>query len=624
MSRFQVGPAPLKSRHELKARLKRSVAKSGSYRISDCVRFLNSQTHVRWFAESVMEELNTPMSLRCYSLLRSGSEADLKELFSSELNVFNYDSAADFARDLQAVDLLRKLEAPLFPCGVDRRAEALKKAESAEQQCKQTNTSLEDPRFFEQRSDQGLCIGDIFRVASEQIDKILGDFDLDEFVDCCGFGPGVSDTVRGAHVSTYNKFLGKPSFTQGAADVAALFMELCPLWSESIGISASGAYCPLGAIVRGNVITTVPKTVLTDRTIAIEPNWMIFFQKGLGIMIRRRLRRWGIDLSDQSMSQMLAAYGSITGQVFTIDLKSASDTVARLLVRVLFRPRVPFRDGGYRTESPWLKMLEALRSPESKWEDGWRENHKFSSMGNGFTFELESLIFYAISRAVCLLQGYPTTDLRVYGDDITGPSEAYDDIVWALTLAGFTTNGRKSFNSSPFRESCGGNYFYGIDVTPVRVSKLDSLASWYALANGLGTRGLHDSRRGLISVLKRFGCAVYGPACLGDVVLHTPHFHLWKVTGYHGRDLGHYFWAYRLKALKFVPSQGRTVEYAAAVLHSIFQVGQQKAGYKNILTPRAPVAPDAPEIYGGRYALRKKGRWKFGDVLVDRVKAHES
>jgi hypothetical protein len=85
-------------------------------------------------------------------------------------------------------------------------------------------------------------------------------------------------------------------------------------------------------MVSGNNVDWVPKNYKTDRTIAIEPDWNMFLQKGLGGLLRRRLRRVGQDLNDQSTNRFCAAVGSIDGSLATLDMSMASDTVAYRLV----------------------------------------------------------------------------------------------------------------------------------------------------------------------------------------------------------------------------------------------------------------------------------------------------
>jgi hypothetical protein len=212
-------------------------------------------------------------------------------------------------------------------------------------------------------------------------------------------------------------------------------------------------------VVRGSEIVTVPKNAKTDRTIAIEPDLNMYIQKGIGQVIKRRLRRVGIDLSSQRYNQELAKLGSETGELATIDLKAASDTISRRIVELLL-PR------------DWYLAMDMVRSREGVLADGRVIPYqKFSSMGNGFTFELETLIFWGISKAVAEYTKLRDSRLAVYGDDIVFPSAKADLLIEVLKIAGFTPNLKKTFVDGPFRESCGKHYFYGTDVTPFYLRK---------------------------------------------------------------------------------------------------------------------------------------------------------
>ena len=115
----------------------------------------------------------------------------------------------------------------------------------------------------------------------------------------------------------------------------------------------------------------------------------------------------------------------------------------------------------------WFERLDDLRSPSGLLPDGTLIHYeKFSSMGNGFTFELESLIFWALAQSVCEQLSLDTTNLSVYGDDIIVPARAVELLSQVFAYCGFTMNAKKSFSDSPFRESCGKHYFHGVDVTP--------------------------------------------------------------------------------------------------------------------------------------------------------------
>jgi len=188
--------------------------------------------------------------------------------------------------------------------------------------------------------------------------------------------------------------------------------------------------------------------------IAIEPGINLWFQKALGSMIRRRLARFGIDLNDQSRNQSLAYLSSIDGSLATVDFSSASDSISLEVVRELLPPR-------------WFQILDIVRSKVGRKSDGtivrW---NKFSSMGNGFTFELESLIFFAAASAV---QEYLHLDgeISVFGDDVILDVRGYPMFAEYSAFLGFRVNLQKSFSSGGFRESCGSHYFSGVDCKPV-------------------------------------------------------------------------------------------------------------------------------------------------------------
>jgi hypothetical protein len=60
----------------------------------------------------------------------------------------------------------------------------------------------------------------------------------------------------------------------------------------------------------------------------------------------------------------------------------------------------------------------------------------------------------------------------VYGDDIIVRSDFADTAIQVLESVGLRVNTNKSFVHSLFRESCGGEYYNGWDVTPVRLRTL--------------------------------------------------------------------------------------------------------------------------------------------------------
>lgn len=210
-------------------------------------------------------------------------------------------------------------------------------------------------------------------------------------------------------------------------------------------------------------VVTVPKNMFTDRTIGVEPTANTYLQQGVGRFFKTCLFRHGIDLTDQGWNQTLAKCAQGLG-LATVDLSMASDTVAYWLVGELLPPA-------------WFQFLCDLRSEYAvmQGESGKKvviPLEKFSSMGNAFTFELESLIFYALAFAVCIEVGVPTTFLSVFGDDIILPAEAYEKLRTTFQVLGFQVNSEKSYHKGRFFESCGVHAFDGYDVTPIYQKEL--------------------------------------------------------------------------------------------------------------------------------------------------------
>lgn len=247
------------------------------------------------------------------------------------------------------------------------------------------------------------------------------------------------------------------------------------------------------SIVDGSNVSFAPKNVETARLICTEPSLNMFMQLGLKNLLERRLRNhWGIDVMDQpEMNRLLARLGSQSGDFATIDLKSASDLVSLKLCETVL-PR-------------WLyELLMDLRSPQVNARDYGlkRELGMMSTMGNGFTFPLMTIILAAIVRSVYKVNGIAIKANRrpkvqsephdwmydsgsnsdplrtspgnwgVFGDDIICVREAYADVCRSLELLGFQVNVEKSFNEGPFRESCGHDYFRGINIRGVYLKRL--------------------------------------------------------------------------------------------------------------------------------------------------------
>lgn len=351
----------------------------------------------------------------------------------------------------------------------------------------------------------------ILYLASRKIASILGDFSIDEMLRRGRFGPGATYLCRGSDVSRARKF-SLTDVTPEFGKIARGLLAEYPLWASSL-TDADGDVCPLLEIVPGGRYSTVPKDRTTDRSIIVEPTINSWFQQGIGRMIRARLRsRVGVDLDDQTTNQRLAQLGSSSNDLATVDLSSASDLICKRLVEDLL-------------PADWFFWLNITRSHRVKCGENWIELEKFSSMGNGFTFDLQSLIFYALSWAICVDRGYNPFWVNVFGDDIIVPSGIKEDFLKLFHDVGFRVNVQKSYFEGPFRESCGKDYYNGVNIrsvyvktfeTDIDVMKLHNRLFEWTYRFGLEWKELREL---LLLFLSHISAKV--PPCLGDLGVHA-------------------------------------------------------------------------------------------------------
>lgn len=253
--------------------------------------------------------------------------------------------------------------------------------------------------------------------------------------------------------------------------------------------------------VRPAKVVLVPKTFKGPRVIAEEPVCKQFAQQALWREIPPSLKYCPfpkiIGFSDQEVNRDLARKGSIDGSLATLDLSEASDRVHWDLVQYLFvdYPHI-------------LDYLEATRSSVSVLPDGSTvELNKFASMGSALCFPIEAMVFATIIAWSAQKAGFGNpletgASIRVFGDDIIVPGEWNTSVVRDLEAFGLKVNENKSFSQGFFRESCGGDYFRGADVTPIRLKHLPTREHWRnatwltntaSVQNRLFERGLYSA-----------------------------------------------------------------------------------------------------------------------------------
>nr|QDH87445.1 MAG: RNA-dependent RNA polymerase [Leviviridae sp.] len=489
--------------------------------------------YVKKVAIELFDGLATPVSARARALLEAGEWDQLADL---QVDPGNYTNAEAYWRDASAASFLRKYE-PL-PTSFNKPKVAEENFIICERACFRTNRRLypyiED--FSNPLCDTG--VHSFFRRARKNIADLLGP--CPDLV-TGRFGPGATYGDRGNLTTIPDKMSSEPTFTADAWPF--LFPWSGTLWAK--------ACCDIGKVpksVPGNRFTTVPKDATKHRGIAIEPSINVFYQLAYGKVIRTRLRRWGIDLNDgQDIHRRLACEASRRGHLATLDLKNASDTISRNLVKLLL-------------PSNWYNVLDELRSKKTYFRDGFHLLEKFSSMGNGFTFELETLIFLGLISA---LKGVASIGDSVFafGDDLILPVEDTKDVISMLSFCGLETNSKKSFSSGSFRESCGGDFFNGVAVRPYFLKDdPDQPASRISLANGL-RRSCNDDIGRWLSVRDSWRESLWGipteirrlrgPSGLGDVVIHDD------------KDRWVYRWKHGIRYLMcYLPSPDLTVRWS--------------------------------------------------------------
>lgn len=227
---------------------------------------------------------------------------------------------------------------------------------------------------------------------------------------------------------------------------------------------------PCKTWVRVSKLVSVPKSMKTRRTISKEPATLMFLQQGVSSALMDYVHghsylRDHIDFRWQDLNGDLAISSSKTGSFATIDLSSASDTVTTRLVKAVFRG------------TPLYPFLVALRSHSTELFSGKvMRVEKFAPMGSALCFPIETLIFacaveYAVRRAQRTHLGF-FPEFRVYGDDIIVRDPLFGDVTLVLEALGFKLNISKSFSTpNRFRESCGGEGYDGIRVTPLKISR---------------------------------------------------------------------------------------------------------------------------------------------------------
>lgn len=350
-------------------------------------------------------------------------------------------------------------------------------------------------------------------------------------------------------------------------------------------------------------VVLVPKDSRGPRLISAEPLEYQYIQQGLaGVVVplleNHPFTKGHVNFTDQGINQSLALRSSESKFFATIDLKDASDRVSTELVRRVFAKTPDL-----------LRALLATRSTATRLPNGQIiELNKFAPMGSAMCFPVQATIYWAICVVALIADGYTPRRaislVYVYGDDILVPTSSYETVVGALEAAGLLVNSRKCYRKSSFRESCGMDAFFGVQVTPLRLHTLfvyspngESYAAHVHAVNAFRQRGYSRTSDFLLSEIEH----VYGPVPAGLPDSSYPCLHEHSIAnairtnarkGFRSR------WNRSLSALEFKVRELRPVS-----VRTEFQGWQRML--QNLLQPRLD-----PEKWIRRRTIQLVSRWR--------------
>lgn len=305
----------------------------------------------------------------------------------------------------------------------------------------------------------------------------------DEVLDLAAPGPGAAILARG--FDFYTKLFDSP-LSVSSEDLYNVYRSYLSAnhsrWSYAEDIRHDRYGGP--KIRASSRLHFAEKRVDIKRVIFAEPSLNVLYQKGFGEIIVGRLKEvFNIDLTTQpDYNRWLAYIGSLTDEVVTIDLVSASDLNATRMCEASM-PK-DFVD--------WLKLF---RTSSVEKDGELVELNMVSTMGNGFTFPLETMIFSCVVAAVYRARGIPLLrnskrgdwiwpgNFGVFGDDIIVVKEAAEDVLRLLRIIGHHPNYHKTFVEGPFRESCGADYYLGRNIRGVYVKRLTKAQDRFVAIN---------------------------------------------------------------------------------------------------------------------------------------------
>lgn len=457
---------------------------------------------------SLCKGADTPRSLTMWLLWKHG---EIRQFVDMKIDPLHYLDARgrrelrlcdqSFVKDLCVTEFYSKRSDLVIP-GVDRRKTAYENFIEGEKRNAETNQRFRSKSFDPE-------VLEIIESARHEIARLLcGHFPGLNIRGASRFGPGATAALRREDAKPWLKTLYTGDVTRSAERLAKYLFQGDPHrfaavsgvmpWGEFSVLPNffQGAWKPRLVMVDGTAtpkfadglpigrwdyqpheadrLVYVDKDALKDRTITAQAGVNLELQFALASGLRVCLRAWGIDLQDQGPNQAAAreaftkeqpGSSSYDRTPCTLDLRNASNHNAYEMIRYFLSEHKWLPDPGYLPEQ-LLRFACLTRSTQFVSRKGPRKYEMFSAMGNGYTFELETLVFAALARASQRHCGLPPRSLA-YGDDIIVMKGAAPVLMRVLDAVGHVINARKSYTSGLYYESCGSHYFEGEEVTPV-------------------------------------------------------------------------------------------------------------------------------------------------------------
>lgn len=502
-----------------------------------------------------------------------------------------WDSAEDYRAAAQAAALVVKIP---FPSNSrQRKLDAMEQYQRTERRCKFFNKKLR--HYFGHWNRMPDDIRVVLSRARANVDRVLGELTepvLDRILMRAHFGKGMSQSSADASKTTIcYKLLDTVTITPAAVPYFQRLLQNDHHWTSLLLDEGKSPLSISAKLVDHSRVTFVPKDALRLRSIAIEPAINVALQLGCHDVLAYRLARVaGIDISDQSVNQSLAQVGAETWMSqnpwCTIDLSNASDLLCKELVKGLL-------------PSSWYHLFSDLRTQHFLLPGGEIcRAEKFSSMGNGFTFALQTLVFWALAQACSSLTEESNPRAFAYGDDIIVRRSCYLLLVEVLRFVGLEINLSKSFAFGPFRESCGEDWFGGTSVRPVYIRD-------YSLKESDGYRFSNRFRTAKLYTISAYfreripeSARLYAPflSCPDDSAIHVS-FELARSLGRKVKWINEYQ-AWSFTVLRFKPRNYHMNDYVKLVAWLRARPSSEELMTEGLVVTR-----------------RDRGKWRLGKVI---------